>query len=170
MKTLFFCLIALSLEFGAGAALPYLGTISPKRAVSLSHTMPDLSYYRVEVAPEAPPTNIVTLTITNAMIYATNMVGIPDGPGILGVTAVFTDSEESETVLYRYHLRRKRPARPVATPVAVLSPPEASGGLTNEIQAVRGTNVVTMPPLPLPKDLSSQAEEYERRYGKRRNE
>lgn len=170
MKTSLCCLLALSLDFAVHSEVPSLGVISPKRAVFLEHPeRPDFVLFRVELKPEAPPTNVVTLTVTNNLLTITNLIGVPDGPGVLGAVAVFADGEESEMALYRYDLRRNRPAKPVLRSTTILTPPEPTNSLINEIRAIRAAAHSVMPP-PLPKDTSPQARFMEERYGKRRNE
>lgn len=170
MKTLLFCL-SLILPLKVDAALDGdLGVISPRRGVSLVHSRPDLSHFRLELLPETPPTNSVTLTITNGFLQSANLAGLPDGPGIVGVTAVFNDGEESEMAIYRYDLRRGRPAKPSATPVTILGEGLTPNGLTNEIRAIRSMAPVAPPP-PLPKAAyDQQTRFYQSREGKRRNE
>lgn len=153
-------------------AADHLGTITPRRAISISSVInrEDFAYFVVEVIPRNPPTNVVTLTVTNGLLTADLMEKVPDGRGVLGVRSVFNDGIESEVSLYTYDLRREPPPKPVLTPVGVSSAPEESKSLTG---ALRRITRRLIPPPPLPGGTNaaySQRVELTADPRKRRNE
>lgn len=95
-----------------------------------------------------PPTNLITLTMTNEYLTVTNLAQVPSGPGIMGVRSVFTDGEESEVALYRYDLRRGKPSAPSATPVHIGTTNEVENSLTNRLRRIREGRRTMPPPLP----------------------
>jgi hypothetical protein len=152
MRTLILTITALSL---GASDIPDLGIISPRRAVVLQQhsSRPDFVSFSVEFLPQAPPTNLVTLTLTNEFLSVSNLAAIPSGPGILGVQAIYADGSKSDLALYRYDLRRGKPAKPSARAVGVLMADEPEKSLTGEITRVREARVILMPALPGQRDV-----------------
>lgn len=146
------CVLIFSFDLLA-VDIPHLGVISPSRALVLDARSQRVGFrhFLVEVRPDAAPTNIVTLAVTNEMLTVTNLIQVPSGPGTIGVRSVYWDSE-SEIAIYRYDLRRAAPPRPLVTVTHVGGAPEVEKSLTNEIRRVRERFMMPVPPMIPPRD------------------
>lgn len=132
------------------ADVPDLGVISPRRGIVLgtSTHRADFISFKLEFLPQTAPTNLVTLTVTNELLTVDQLVRVPSGRGILGVTAVYAD-DESEPALFRYDLRRSKPPAPSLTPTAIGTTNQEQTSLTNQMRKIReGRRVPVHAPLP----------------------
>lgn len=139
----------LILVLNLSAADPLI-VISPKRgaAIGLHSTRPQFVSFRVEFLPDGPPTNLITLAVTNDLLRVEDLPQVPSGQGLMGVRAVFADGEESEVALSWYYLHRNRPSAPSVTPVAIGTTNEVESSLSDEIRKIQRRRVIPAPPMP----------------------
>jgi hypothetical protein len=129
-----------------------LGVLTPHKAIELDpgSTRPDFSHFAIDLHP-LTTTEPITLHLTNNFLSLTNLVRVPSGPLIMGVTPFYTDGSHGEVALYRFDLRRGRPPRARAKMIGLLGGPVEIPAMTNVDQVIarkRRVNMAHVPPLP----------------------
>lgn len=124
--------------------------LTPKSGVHIGvhSTRLNFASFRVEFLPDGPPTNLVTLIITNDLLTVDLLKRVPSGRGLMGVRSLYKDGEESEVTLIRYDLRREKPPAPSLTPVGIGTTNQVESSLSDELRKIRSRRVVPMPPMP----------------------
>lgn len=128
-----------------------LGVITAKVGIVLEKetSRSDWSHFVIEFQPMTPPTNAVTLTLTNDFVTLSNLVKLPSGRTLMGLKSVFRDGTESKIILYKLDIRRADPPAPKARTIQILdgSAPEINS-LSNTLRRLRESRPVIEPPAP----------------------
>lgn len=129
-----------------------LGVITAKVGIVLEKDTEraDWSHFVLEFLPQTPPTNLVTLTLTNDFLTLAELVRLPSGRVIMGVKSVCNDGTESTLKLYKFDIRRAGPPTPKARTIQILRGEESPepNTLSNKLQRLRESRPIEPPPVP----------------------
>lgn len=126
-----------------------LGVISPRHGILLDHqtTRTDFQKFEVELK-HRDTTNVVTLTLTNNLIMASDLVSLPSGRTTMGLKSYFWDGSVSDIAIYTFDLRRAAPPAPSAERAILRAGSEPPKSLINELERRYLENAMPPPPVP----------------------
>lgn len=143
--------LALTVAIYAAEEIEDLGVLTPNKAILLEKdtTRPDWHHFVAELVPALPPTNVVTLILTNEYLTLSNLVALPSGPTLLGLRSACLDDTQSATKLFKFEIRRDAPPKPKARMIHVLptKPPEKDD-VHKALQRQHSGQLRSPPPMP----------------------
>lgn len=140
------CLVAIP----AAAEVEHLGIISFRSGIELEcHTDRHDVRFALEFFPRTPPTNRVSMTLTNRLMTLADLTALPSGRILMGVKTTCHDGEESGISLYTFDIHRAPPPRPSARRVGLLGVTNAVNTTEREMNRRRqSTRALSLPPIP----------------------
>lgn len=134
----------------AMAAVEYLGIISPRAGIQLEcHTDRHDVRFVLELFPRTPPTNRVSITVTNRLLTLADLTALPSGRILMGVKTTCHDGQESGIALYEFDIHRAAPPRPSAKRIGILGITNAVNTTEKEMNRIRQSNrELPLPPIP----------------------
>lgn len=129
-----------------------LGVITDRRAVILEspYEVSDFRHFTLDFMPMVPPTNKITLVLTNGILTLSNLAALPSGRMVLGLRSTCLDGSESAVKLYRLTIRRGDPPKPTAKVITLIRGSAEETNITERalIRVREMRPVVPPPPFP----------------------
>lgn len=120
-----------------------LGVITERKGIMLEActNRTDFLHFKVELQALRFPSNTVAFVKTNALLTMEDLVAMPPGPVIMGVSSTCRDGSESPMALFRMDVRRDPPKAPTARVVGLPVSEQSKTTILDAMRAVRSKPV-----------------------------